>query len=178
VVDVERDWKSGWSITGFNGWFTDDESFGDTLRFDVDMDSSYRFVGVAVNKRLLTLWSWLDVEGEFQALKHYGNQHQGEFVGLVALRWRTYPWDSWLHTGIAVGAGISVATEEPEYEIMNKGETSSALAYLLVEGELGLRRFPNWTAVGRIQHRSTAFNLFTDGHASSNAYVLGLKYRF
>ena len=178
VVDVERDWKSGWSVTGFNGWFTEDATVGESLTFGADMDSNYRFAGVALNKRLLTLWSRLDVEGEFQVLKHYGSQHQGEFVGLAAVRWRTFPWDRWLQTGIAFGVGASVATEEPEYELKNKGETSNVLAYILFEGELGLRRYPRWTVVGRIHHRSTAFNTFTDGHASSNAYALGLKYRF
>jgi len=178
VVYVEQDWKSGWSVTGFNGWFTDDATITQTLKFEADLDSSYRFAGVALNKRFLTLWSRLEVEGEFQILKHYGSQHQGEFVGLAALRWRTFPWDRWLQTGIAAGAGVSVATEEPEYELKNKGETSQVLAYLLFEGELGLRRFPRWTVVGRIHHRSAAFDFFTDSHASSNAYALGLKFRF
>lgn len=178
VVDVERDWKSGWSVTGYNGWFTDDATFGETLRFEADMSSSYRFFGAALNKRLLTLWSRLEVEGEFQVLKHYGSQNQGELVGLGVLRWRTFPWDRWLQTGVAFGAGVSVATEEPELELKNKNDSSRALAYLLVEGEFGLRRFPQWTIVGRIHHRSGAFNTFTNGHASSNAYALGLKYRF
>ena len=178
VVDFEQDWKSGWSVTGFNGWFTDDATITQTLKFEADLDSGYRFAGVALNKRFLTLWSRLEVEGEFQILKHYGSQHHGEFVGLAAIRWRTFPWDRWLQTGIAVGAGVSVATEEPEYELKNKDETSQVLSYLLFEGELGLRRFPRWTVVGRIHHRSTAFNFFTDGHASSNAYALGLKFRF
>ena len=55
VVDVEQDWKSGWSVTGFNGWFTDDATITQTLKFEKDLDSSYRFAGVALNKRLLTL---------------------------------------------------------------------------------------------------------------------------
>ena len=63
VVDFEQDWKSGWSVTGFNGWFTDDATITQTLKFEVDLDSGYRFAGVALNKRFLTLWSRLEVEG-------------------------------------------------------------------------------------------------------------------
>ncbi len=63
VVDFEQDWKSGWSVTGFNGWFTDDATITQTLKFEKDLDSSYRFAGVALNKRFLTLWSRLEIEG-------------------------------------------------------------------------------------------------------------------
>lgn len=178
VIDFEEDWKSGWSVTGLHGWFTDDATITETITFDADLDTDYRFAGVAVNKRFLTLWSYLELEGEFQMIKHYSSQQHGEFVGLAALRWRKFPWDRWLQTGVAVGAGVSLVTDDPKFELKHKGETARTLAYLLVEAEIGLRQYSEWSLVGRIHHRSSAFNTFTNGHASSNAYVLGLKYRF
>lgn len=142
VVDVEQDWKSGWSVTGFNGWFTGDATITQTLKFEADLDSSYRFAGIALNKRFLTLWSRLEIEGEFQMLKHYGSQHQGEFVGLAALRWRTFPWNRWLQTGIAVGAGVSVATEEQSTSSRTRARPPRGSRIFSSRASLGCDDFP------------------------------------
>jgi len=175
----EPGWDTGWSVTAFHGWYTDDNTFGDALFFeDIQLDSGYRFLGVALNKRLATLWPGIELEGEVELFGHYRDQRHGEVVGLLAARWRQFPWDRWLQTGVAFGVGLSAATEEPEYEIKNTGRTNKLLVALMVEAEVGLARYPSWTLVGRIHHRSTALNLMSGANVGSNAYALGIKYRF
>ena len=89
TLEVERDWKAGWALTAFHGWFTDDATFGETISFDIEgMDSGYRFLGLAASKRIATVWSHLEIEGEGQFVVHYGDQQHFELVGAMVARWR------------------------------------------------------------------------------------------
>lgn len=170
--------RPAWAVTLFHGWFTDDATLAETLTFDAGIDGSFRFLGAAANRRLGHLGSHLDLEAELQAVRHYAGQSHWEVNGLAVARWLTFPWDRYLDTAAAIGLGLSYATEKPEFEVIHKGGSEHVLAYLLIELEVGVPQLPRWSLVGRVHHRSGAYDLIDDDHAASNALALGLKYRF
>jgi hypothetical protein len=168
-----------WALTGFYGVFTDDNTFSDTLTVDADLNSDFKLTGLGLSRSFWKPNRHLQIEGEVQVVKHVEGQHHWELNGLGVARWLTFPWQKYLRTSFAFGAGLSFASEDPEFEVMEKGSSTNLLAYMLVEVEVGLPQVPEWSIVGRIHHRSTMFNMFYDeDNASSNAVALGVKYRF
>ena len=128
-----------------------------------------------------TLDQWRDLlvfELEGQASRHFGIQDHWEFNLLGTVRWIKLPWRETLPTSIAFGIGPSWATDEPEIEIDNDGETDRTLVYWMLE--LSIAPFPTWPnleLISRLHHRSDAFGLVADD-GGSNALGIGLKYRF
>lgn len=167
-----------WAITVYNAWLSDD-TLGSNLRFKADYETDFQLFAVAVSKRLKRQNRHLDFEVEGQVAKHHKGMDHFEFNILGVARWRTFPWDKYLDTSAAGGAGLSYATEKPEFEIEAEGKTEKLLAYLLVELTFGLPSVPNWALVARIHHRSGAWGTFGSGiQGASNALGVGLKYRF
>ena len=128
-----------------------------------------------------TIGAWkekLNYEIEGQVTKHFKRQDHWEFNLLGAVRWRAFPWNRWLPTSMAFGIGPSWATEKPEIEVENDGETAHLLVYWMLE--LAIAPFaerPELELISRIHHRSDAFGLVADD-GGSNALAIGLKYRF
>jgi hypothetical protein len=135
---------------------------------------------LALAKRLASYREKIDLEVEGQAVKHFGDQYHWEFNGLAAIRWLPFPWDNTIDTSFASGAGLSYATETPEWEEERRGEgqTQKLLTYLMLELTFSLPQTPNWYLVTRIHHRSGAFGLFNGVTGASNAWGFGIKYRF
>jgi hypothetical protein len=120
-------------------------------------------------------WEW-----EVQAGQHFGEQTHQELNGLVVLRWKRFPWSDRLRTSLAIGEGLSLATEVPPLESAsqyNEGATE-LLNYILLEATVGLPGAPHWDFVLRIHHRSGVFGLFDGVDGGSNVLALGLKYTF
>lgn len=118
----------------------------------------------------------LEVEG--QAVRHFKMQNHWEFNLLGIIRWEKFWWDRWLDTSAAFGIGPSWATEEPEIEIENDGETDRFLVYWMTELAVApFPRHPEVEIITRIHHRSDAFGLVADD-GGSNALAIGFKYRF
>ncbi len=120
-------------------------------------------------------WEW-----EVQGAKHWGGQTHWELNALLALRWRSFPWNQTVRTSFALGDGLSWASEVPALELSshtNEGATQ-LLNYLLLEWTFGLPSAPDWDLALRIHHRSGIFGLFDGVDGGSNVLALGLKYRF
>jgi len=119
-------------------------------------------------------------EWEVQFGKHWGEQDHVEFNALALARWRRFPWSDTLRTSLAVGDGLSWASEEPYLEVTshtNHG-SSQLLNYLLLETTFGLPAVPRWDVIFRIHHRSGVFGLFDGVSGGSNVLALGLRATF
>lgn len=117
-----------------------------------------------------------EVEG--QVAKHFGLQHHWETNALVVARWNPFFWDDYIDTSLAVGEGLSYASEIPEVERKRHQETARLLNYLLFELTLALPRYPNLQATAVMHHRSGAFGLFSGVQGGSNFIGYGVKYLF
>jgi hypothetical protein len=100
-----------------------------------------------------------------------------EFNGLVTGRWEKFWWDDTIDTSLAFGMGPSYATDEPQVEIDNNGETSKFLIYWMIELALGLPDHPQTALILRLHHRSNAWGLINED-GGSNAIGIGMKYRY
>ena len=142
----------------------------------LDLKDSYTF-GVSVSKQFAEWTRYMRLEGELQVLKHFGEQDHWEFTGSLNLRWVVFPWNRYIETSVALGEGLSWATEIPALEKAdptNSGN-SQLLNYILLEVTFAIPESP-WSLVTRIHHRSGAWGLF--GHSGSNILEAGIRYRF
>jgi len=165
-----------WTVTAYGAVQAHSELH--EMFFDPDFDSSYKFVAVALNRKIGSMGENLDFEGEAQVVKHFGGQHHLEFNGLLIARWNRFLWDRHLDSSLAVGERHSLATETPEIEALRHEKTSAFLNYLLIEVSIGLPDLPRWSLVWRIHHRSGVFGLFHGVHGASNAMGAGVSYHF
>ena len=165
-----------WGITVYGARLTDG-NLDETATFRADFEDSY-FLAVALSRKFYTFRDLLDFELEGQVVKHFEDQDHWEFNGLMVSRWLPLPWDEYIDTNLAMGIGLSYATETPEIEDKNHSDTSKFLAYLLFEAALALPDIPQWSAVIRLHHRSGAFGAFNGVRGASNAWGVGVRYSF
>ncbi len=166
-----------WAINIYGGVQTN-KDLGSTLAISPDVADSYYFAALALTRTIKELNQHMNIEGEGQIVKHFGEQNHMEINALLVGRWLTFPWNNSLTTSLAAGTGLSYATEVPKLEEKLHEETSQFLAYLMFELALSLPTRPQWYLITRIHHRSGAFGLFNDVHGASNALCLGIKYVF
>ena len=171
-VKADRDW----AITVYGARLTDGH-LEDLITFRANWEDSY-LLAVALSRRFYTFRDLLDFELEGQIVKHFEDQDHWEFNGLLVSRWLPLPWDKYIDTSLAFGAGLSYATETPEIEAKNHSDTSKFLAYLLFETTFALPDFPQWSVVARIHHRSGAGGIFNGVYGASNAVGVGVRYSF
>jgi len=129
--------------------------------------------------KTLKRWPYhLSTELEGQVVKHFKLQDHWEFNLLETIRWSSSPSHPWPDFSLAFGLGLSAATEKPEIEIENDGETARLLVYWMTElAIVPLISKPNFELILRIHHRSDAFGLMSkDG--GSNALGTGFRLRF
>lgn len=169
--------ENDWAITLYTAALSSD-TLGETVLFSAELEGSYYLTAFALSRRVGSYKKTIDFEVEGQVVKHFGKQDHMEFNGVFVARWLPFPWDKYLDTTLAVGEGLSLATETPKFEIENHEHASSFLNYLLIELAFSLPRHPNWSFVTRIHHRSGAFGLFDDVRGASNAVGIGLRYSF
>ena len=183
--------KYDWAVTGYVARLSRDQ-LGDMLMFDAELEQNKVWV-LALTRRVATFWRDVDFEVEGQIGKHTGSsypswanppnsevsQDHWEFNLLASTRWNRFFWDKYVDTSFAVGLGVSYATELPEFEVEAHDDSNELLAYILVELDFSLPKYPQWALVSRIHHRSSAYGTFEeDIEGASNAFGLGIKYRF
>jgi hypothetical protein len=142
----------------------------------LDLKDSYTF-GVSVSKQFAEWTRFMRFEGELQVLKHFGEQDHWEFTGSLNLRWVVFPWNRHVETTVALGEGLSWATQIPALEKADPTNSDNAqlLNYILIEVTFAIPESP-WSLVTRIHHRSGVWGLF--GHSGSNILEAGIRYRF
>jgi hypothetical protein len=171
-------WNDRWQIMVFAGGLSTNEFLseiilGGTLEFE---DSAVS--GVSVSKRLFDLGDYVGIEAEGQAIKHFGAQNHWEFTAFFLARWLVFPWDDYVDTTLAIGDGVSHATEVPALEKRAFGEDESTKTLNYIVGELTFRlpEVSRWELSLRFQHRSGVFRRIDNVQESSTNFVLGLKF--
>ena len=181
------DWHpQPWAVTAWGGQMID-AAFGDTFMFNGRMRPE-AVLGVGVQKRIMRAGP-LAIELEADLFSHIAKQQQGgEFnqskpyadlpaqsfgegiLGIGARVW-VQPWLSFSFV-----EGISYNTDVSLYEKTFRENYTQLLNYLGFEVEAAVSS--DLSLVGRIHHRSGAFGTYGGVSEGSNAYLLGLRYRW
>lgn len=140
-------------------------------------EHSYILV-TALARELWRFRDWFGFELEGQVVRHFDEMNHWEFNGLLAARWRLFPWDKYLDTSFAIGDGISYATEVPEIEEKKDEDAGRWLNYLMFELTFGLPQTPKWDVLFRIHHRSSVRGNIGARDAGSNFFCTGIRYNF
>lgn len=168
---------SPWAVTVYQTVLTADP-IEDVITGGADYDEDFQLTALALSHKIPSSDPRYDFEWELQAVKHTQGQDHEELNALIGVRWYPFPWDSYLNTDFAAGAGVSYATALPEFEVANHDDAEQFLAYILLELEFRPRRWDNWSIILRSHHRSGAFGLFNGVQGASNSLGIGVKYRF
>lgn len=181
------DWHpQPWAVTAWGGQMID-AAFGDTFLFNGRMRPE-AVLGVGVQKRIMRagpfaveleadLFSHMAKQqqgGEFNQSKPYADlpaQNFGEGVLGIGARVWVQPWLSF-----SVVEGISYNTDVSLYEKTFRENYTQLLNYLGFEVEAAVSS--DLSLVGRIHHRSGAFGTYGGVTEGSNAYLLGVRYRW
>ncbi|MFM7696671.1 MAG: DUF3769 domain-containing protein, partial [Vulcanococcus sp.] len=175
------------AITAWGFGQSIDANFGDAFFFNGRMRPEYLW-GFNVNQRLIDAGP-LALEFDSNALLHTANwqrggpynntypnaplppQTFGEFTGGLGLR-------AWLQPWLSLGfiQGVSLLTNNSLYEQTFRGSYQTFLNYLGFEVEALVK--PQWSVVGRLHHRSGAYGTYGGVSEGSNAYLVGVRYRF
>ena len=171
-ANAQRDWAA----TLYTGRLTD-ETLGNVIRADFKMEDAY-WVGLGLTRRIYSYRHYFDLELEGQVNRFFGDQDNWEFDFLGYIRWLPFPWDRYLDTSFAAGAGLSYATSVPEIEVKNQGDTAKFLGALSFEFTFALPSIPLWNLVAGIHHRSGAAGTFSDVRSASNGLDIGIRFWF
>lgn len=166
-------------LTVYAGKYTDDRLGKILLSQPFSYEDSY--IGVVALARAFPLASpnhrW-EVEGQLG--KHFQGQDNWEINVLAIYRWQQFPWNHLLQTSVAVGDGLSYASDTPQIESSSHTNTGSRrlLNYILVEVEFAPPQVNDWSLVMRIHHRSGVYGTFGDVRGGSNLICAGVKLAF
>ncbi len=175
-----------WAVTTWAGQMFA-ANFGDTFIFKGRARPEY-LTGVGLQRRLIDAGP-LALELDANLLGHKAAQQPGgpynqavpnadtpaqsfaeATVGLGARLW-LQPW-----LNLYFVEGVSLLSRPSNYEKTFRKNYSTFLNYLAFEVEALVN--PRWSAVGRIHHRSGAYGVYSGVSEGSNAYLLGLRYRW
>jgi hypothetical protein len=170
--NAQRDW----ALTLYFGRLTD-SSLTQTATFNSKFENAY-LIDLGLLRRLYTFRDYFNLEMEGQVAKHFGAQDQWEFDLTGYFRWLPFPWDEYLDTSFAAGAGLSYATSVPKIEAKNYDEAAQFLGALMFEFAFSLPHVPQWSLITGIHHRSGAGGIFSGVRGASNAWATGLRYSF
>ncbi len=104
-------------------------------------------------------------------------QKHFELNAILIYRWLKFPWDHILDTSLAIGDGLSYASQKPIIEL-KKQKTSRLLNYLMVEIAFNYPNYPKLELFTRIHHRSGIYKLINNVSGGSNFLALGIRYQF
>ncbi len=135
-------------------------------------------LAVALAREIWRFRDWFGFELEGQIVRHFDEMNHWEYNGLLIGRWRLFPWDKYLDTSLALGDGISYATEVPKVEEREDPDAGRWLNYLMIELTLGLPQYPKWDVLFRIHHRSSVRGSIGARDAGSNFFCSGIRYNF
>ncbi len=168
--------ERNWAATLYTGQLTD-ETLGNIATANFSMEDAY-WVGLGLTRKIYTYRHYFDLEFEGQVNKFFGDQHNWEFDFIGYVRWLPFPWDRYLDTSFAAGAGLSYATSVPEVEVKNQGDSAKFLGALSFEFTFALPRIAHWNLVAGIHHRSGAGGTFSGVKSASNGFNIGIRYWF
>lgn len=161
-------------VTGFLGVMTND-SWEDTVQFwDTDYAES-GLIGVAVGRDVAHRGR-LSFGYEIQAVRHFGVQDHFEINAPLVVRYDRAGQRLPAISSLAFGLGLSWASEKPQVEIDNDGDTTRVLIYWMSEVGLDLSG-TEMEGILRVHHRSDGYGVFPED-SGSNALAVGVRRRF
>jgi hypothetical protein len=170
--------ENDWYISLYGGQaVTDDTHLIGILTLDTRWADT-RMIAFALGRKMGLYYDRIQLATEGQIVKYWGYQDHEEFNLAFIVRWLPFPWDNHIDTSFAAGTGLSYATEDPELEIDEMGETSKVLLYLLLELEIAVPETERLSVFTRIHHRSAVFGLINDLKGGSNVVTGGLRFSF
>ncbi len=187
AIPAIPDWHPHpWAVTAWGGQMID-SNFGDTFLFNGRMRPEY-LLGVSMQKRIWRAGP-LQLELEADLFAHQAYEQEGGpfnqtvpnantpsqtfgegILGIGARLW-VQPWLS-----LGVVEGISYNSVVSNYERTYRENYANLLNYLAFELESAIS--PELSMVGRIHHRSGAFGTYSGVKEGSNAYLIGVRYRW
>ncbi|GAB4177945.1 MAG: hypothetical protein Kow0020_13960 [Wenzhouxiangellaceae bacterium] len=174
------DHSGRWQLSVYSGKAAKDRLLDIITRYNTGFIDSY-LVAVAPGyiHRETRRWRF-EIEG--QAVKHWGLQDHWEFNAAYIARWKPFPWDEFVDTSLAAGAGVSYALEvppiEPRADRVTAERSAKLLGYLMAEVAFAPPGDARWAVFVRLHHRSGAKGLFKDVDGGSNFITGGLRWRF
>lgn len=165
-----------WFISIYGGPYTD-ENLAQIATLNADYsDNNYIVVG-ALAREIYRYRQWLSFELEGNVGKYFGPRDDGwAFAGLMLGRWHVFPWDQYVDTSFAFGAGLSLNSDVTEIERDRDEHAQRLLGYLAIEFTFGLPQYPRWDLMFRVHHRSGAKGII--GESVTNYLCVGLKFAF
>ena len=165
-----------WFVSIYGG-LNAEENFAKIVVPNASISDSNYIVVVALAREIYRYKQWLSFELEGQVGKHFGpKDDQWEFVGAILGRWHRFPWDKYIDTSFAMGAGLSLNSEVSQLELDRDENAQRLLGYLAFETTFGLPQFPRWDLMIRVHHRSGAQGII--GESVTNYLCVGLKFAF
>ncbi len=165
-----------WSISLFAATKTADTTT-ETILFNADFPENQNFVSLAVARKFDSFQKF-DFEFEGQFVKHQGVEKYKEYTAAIFIRLVDLSWDNVIDMSFALGEGLSYTTVIPQFEAANHERATRLLNFLAFETTFAHPENKNWEVVIRIHHRSGVFGLFNGVRGASNAWALGLRYKF
>ncbi len=120
------------------------------------------------------------VDGEVGVSMRFGNESLGEAWAALYLRYDGFPWNERVYTTIAVNTGLSLLTEESDFERSrdDDNENTVLLHYMGPEITFADPNNKDLELMVRFHHRSGVFGLF-DGVVSGSTFISsGVRVRF
>jgi hypothetical protein len=171
---TDPDYK--WSVSIYGGPRTE-ENLAEMAILDASYSDGNSVVVGALAREIYQYEQWLSFELEGQVGKHFGSDNDHwEFVAALFGRWHPFPWDKYIDTSFAMGAGLSYNSNISETESERDEHAQRLLGYLAFEFTFGLPQFSRWDLMLRVHHRSGAKGII--GQSVSNYLCLGLKFAF
>jgi hypothetical protein len=165
-----------WFVSIYGGPHTH-EDLHEMAVLEADYSGGNYLTVVALAREIYQYKQWVSFELEGQVGKHFGQDNdQWEFVGAILGRWHPFPWDKYIDSSFAMGAGLSYNSDISETESQTENHAQRLLGYLAFELTFGLPQYPRWDLMFRIHHRSGAKEIIGEG--VSNYLCVGLKFAF
>ena len=175
-----------WAVTTWAGQMYA-AGFGDTFTFQGRLRPEY-LVGLGLQRRLVDAGPFA-LELDANLLGHRAAQQPGGPYN-QAVPFADTPAQTFSDITLGIGGrlwlqpwlniyfveGVSLLSQASNYERTFRQNYSTFLNYLAFEVEALVS--PQWSAVGRIHHRSGAYGFYSGVSEGSNAYLVGLRYRW
>jgi hypothetical protein len=165
-----------WHITAYIGTLVQNDMDEIVLQQETTFSHNHLVV-MALARDVYKSKKWIGVELEGLIGKHFGaDNEQWEFAGLTVARWYPFPWDRYIDTSFAAGAGLSYYSEISKTELAKNVDAQRLLGYLMLELTFGLPQYTHWNLGFRLHHRSGINSII--GESGSNYLCGGVRVTF
>ncbi|MEM9910648.1 MAG: hypothetical protein AAF922_07665 [Pseudomonadota bacterium] len=143
-----------------------------------DYLSDERIYGLALSKRMWTIFKVIDVEPELGFAIRTGEEDAEEIWAALYFRFDQFPWRETLYTSIAISTGLNYATRVTQLERDRAGADQKLLHYLSPEISFALPKYEQYELVFRFHHRSGGYGTIGGADGGAQYGTVGFRLRF